>query len=222
MYSKLSHFDRKIKGSETGNISPWTTEYIHHTYKRLQQEWLCCCSIHDGAGGLKLKYSECFNCRFSGLILPCLAVVGCWWCTGTSQWQLWYLYIFPHVFRKTFFGLHENHPGHSLAQPENFFWVGHGFQRLNIIFLQGRNLQMRFWPHDSILKAEAPVGRLWSGLQTVAHSAALPSSPASLAAALIDVPLLWNTKSQQSLQNWRRSGFHSSFSSALVLSWMSL
>ena len=93
-------------------------------------------------------------------------------------------YIFP-ISAKTFFGLHENHPGHSLAQPENFSWVGHGFQRIKIIFLQGSNLQMRLWPHCSILKAEAPLGRLWSGLQTVAHSAAVPRSPAAQPPSLL-------------------------------------
>ena len=81
-----------------------------------------------------------------------------------------------------------------------------------------RLFPLHMWPHGSSLKAEAPLGRLWSRAQTVAHSAAVPSRPASLAAALIEVSLLWNTKSQQSLHNWRRSGenntkmcFYSSF-----------
>ena len=82
-----------------------------------------------GWGGTVLKYSECFNYRFSGLILPCLAVVGCWWCT--SQWRFWYITIAESAF-------HEYHPPvQLLASLENFFWKGHGFEGFIMIILQG-------------------------------------------------------------------------------------
>ena len=41
-----------------------------------------------------------------------------------------------------------------------------------------RLFPLHMWPHGSSLKAEAPLGRLWSRAQTVAHSAAVASRPA--------------------------------------------
>ena len=146
------------------------TEYMHPTYKKLWHVSVCHCSRLDWVRRAVLKYSECFNYRFSGLILPCLAVVGCWWCT--SQWRFWYITIAESAF-------HEYHPPvQLLASLENFFWKGHGFDGFKMIILQASSFPLHMWPHGSSLKAEAPLGRLWSRAQTVAHSAAVASCPA--------------------------------------------
>ena len=91
---------------------------------------------------------------------------------------------------------------------------------MKIIFLQGSNLRNTLVTPLLHPKSRSPTGQtvVWTpDSGAFCSSAPQPSSPASLAAALIDVPLLWNTKSQQSLQNWRRSGFHSSFFSASLV-----